>query len=214
MACKISSCLAPQTGVRKSIGDKLLLSHRNHGMNGVQVFVREKLRHLLLAPCPLVPSRMRHHARGVKFLREFCGSSVSCNEATHAPFAPRDLRLFPRGIDVFPKYHRFLQGFSVGALRSLHRSNVSYSTSTQSVPLSRLKDNFIHGTSGNFLEEMQRQWEADPNSVDPSWQVFFKNFTGTGGAQSSGGMSLAGGQSTQVSFDHSQVVLRLNWSYL
>ena len=209
MACKFFSSLARQAGVRKSIGDKLLLSCRNHGLDGAQILVREKLRHLLLAPCSLVPYRMRHLARGATGLREFCGSSVSCNAATHAPFAPRDFRLFPRGFDVFPKQHRFFQGLSVGTLRSFHGRNVSYSQSTQAVPLSRLKDNFIHGTSGNFLEEMQRQWEADPYSVDPSWQVFFKNFTGTGGAQSSGGMSLAGGQSTQVSFYH-----RLNWGCL
>jgi hypothetical protein len=189
MACKISSCLARQSGVRKSIGEEVLPSHRNHGMFGAHI---GRLRHLLLAPCSLVPSRMRHHAPAVKCSREFRGSRVSCDE----DFAGGEFRLFPWGIDVFPKQHRFLQGFSVGALRSLH---MRYSTSTQSVPLSRLKDNFIHGTSGNFLEEMQRQWEADPGSVDPSWQVFFKNFTGAGGGQSSGGMNLAGGQSTQVS---------------
>lgn len=167
-------------------------------MDAAKFLVREKLRHLLLAPRCLVP---RSHQDARKFhvgsLREFCGSSVSCNEATHAHFAPRNFRLFPRGIDVFPKHHGFSLGFSVGSLRSLQGSSVCQSISTQSVPLSRLKDNFIHGTSGNFLEELQRQWEADPNSVDPSWQVFFKNFTGTGGA--SPGMALAGGNSTQVS---------------
>lgn len=207
MAWKISSRLARQADVRKSISDKLLPIHRDHGMGGVQISVREKLRHLLLAPCSLAPTRMRHHAQGFKLLREFSGSSASWSEAAHAR---RDFPLFPRGVDVFPKQHRFLQGFSVGALRSLHGSSVRFSTSTQSVPLSRLKDNFIHGTSGNFLEEMQRQWEADPNSVDASWQIFFRNFTGTGGGQSSGGMSMAGSQSTQVSFYHSQVVLGLN----
>ncbi|KAL2643867.1 hypothetical protein R1flu_011454 [Riccia fluitans] len=46
------------------------------------------------------------------------------------------------------------------------------------VPLSHLKDNFLDGTSSNFLEELQRMWEQDPSSVDASWQIFFKNFTG------------------------------------
>lgn len=79
-------------------------------------------------------------------------------------------------------------------LRAFHGSHVSYQAATpqpKAVPLSRLKDNFIDGTSSVFLEELQRMWEADPNSVDVTWQVFFKNFTGTS-ASSSPGLSLAG----------------------
>lgn len=110
----------------------------------------------------------------------------------------RHLLLVPSARGTLP------HGFSVGWNHG--RSSGSYSTSTQSVPLSKLKDSFIHGTSGNFLEELQRQWEADPNSVDISWQVFFKNFTGGGGGGASAGMALAGGNSTQVtellSFDN------------
>ncbi|CAM6090199.1 unnamed protein product [Calypogeia fissa] len=45
-------------------------------------------------------------------------------------------------------------------------------------PLSHLKDNFLDGTSSVYLEELQRMWEQDPNSVDESWKIFFKNFTG------------------------------------
>ena len=29
-----------------------------------------------------------------------------------------------------------------------------------------------------YLEELQRSWEKDPKSVDPSWDTFFRNFTG------------------------------------
>lgn len=79
-------------------------------------------------------------------------------------------------------------------LRAFHGSHVSCQAATpqpKAVPLSRLKDNFIDGTSSVFLEELQRMWEADPNSVDVTWQVFFKNFTGTS-ASSSPGISLAG----------------------
>lgn len=48
----------------------------------------------------------------------------------------------------------------------------------RAVPLSRLTDNFIDGTSSVYLEELQRAWEADPNSVDESWDNFFRNFVG------------------------------------
>ncbi|KAK9741391.1 hypothetical protein RND81_03G102100 [Saponaria officinalis] len=46
------------------------------------------------------------------------------------------------------------------------------------VPLSRLADSFLDGTSSVYLEELQRAWETDPNSVDESWDVFFRNFVG------------------------------------
>ncbi|KAG0494954.1 hypothetical protein HPP92_005948 [Vanilla planifolia] len=48
----------------------------------------------------------------------------------------------------------------------------------RSVPLSRLTDSFLNGTSSVYLEELQRAWETDPTSVDESWDTFFKNFTG------------------------------------
>ncbi|KAK1434686.1 hypothetical protein QVD17_00435 [Tagetes erecta] len=48
----------------------------------------------------------------------------------------------------------------------------------RSVPLSRLSDSFLDGTSSVYLEELQRTWETDPNSVDESWNNFFKNFVG------------------------------------
>ncbi|KAI8006432.1 hypothetical protein LOK49_LG07G00980 [Camellia lanceoleosa] len=46
------------------------------------------------------------------------------------------------------------------------------------VPLSRLSDNFLDGTSSVYLEDLQRTWEEDPNSVDESWDNFFRNFVG------------------------------------
>ncbi|CAM6088249.1 unnamed protein product [Calypogeia fissa] len=48
----------------------------------------------------------------------------------------------------------------------------------KAVSLSKLTDNFLDGTSSVYLEELQRTWEADPKSVDPSWDMFFRNFTG------------------------------------
>ncbi|PKI65780.1 hypothetical protein CRG98_013852 [Punica granatum] len=35
------------------------------------------------------------------------------------------------------------------------------------VPLSRLTDSFLDGTSSVYLEELQRAWEADPNTTSP-----------------------------------------------
>lgn len=46
------------------------------------------------------------------------------------------------------------------------------------VPLSKLSDNFLDGTSSAYLEELQRAWENDPAAVDESWDTFFRNFTG------------------------------------
>lgn len=54
----------------------------------------------------------------------------------------------------------------------------------QSVPLSKLSDNFLDGTSSVYLEELQRAWEEDPNSVDESWDHFFRNFVGQSAATS------------------------------
>ncbi|KAJ8636897.1 hypothetical protein MRB53_011164 [Persea americana] len=62
------------------------------------------------------------------------------------------------------------------------------------VPLSKLTDSFLDGTSSVYLEELQRAWEEDPNSVDESWDNFFRNFTGQ--AATSPGIS---GQTIQES---------------
>lgn len=62
------------------------------------------------------------------------------------------------------------------------------------VPLSRLTDSFLDGTSSVYLEELQRAWEADPSSVDESWDYFFRNFVGQ--AATSPGIS---GQTIQES---------------
>ncbi|XP_076921921.1 uncharacterized protein LOC143583518 [Bidens hawaiensis] len=64
----------------------------------------------------------------------------------------------------------------------------------RAVPLSRLIDSFLDGTSSVYLEELQRAWEADPNSVDESWDNFFRNFVGQ--AATSPGIS---GQTIQES---------------
>jgi 2-oxoglutarate dehydrogenase E1 component len=64
----------------------------------------------------------------------------------------------------------------------------------RAVPLSRLFDSFLDGTSSVYLEELQRAWEADPSSVDESWDNFFRNFVAQ--ASPSAGVS---GQTIQES---------------
>lgn len=84
----------------------------------------------------------------------------------------------------------------VACIRSLHGSaqRSQHAPLPRPVPLSRLTDNFLDGTSSVYLEELQRAWEADPNSVDESWDNFFRNFTGQ--ASSAPGIS---GQTIQES---------------
>ena len=64
--------------------------------------------------------------------------------------------------------------------RGLHstREGLQQAAAPMSVPLSKLTDNFLDGTSSVYLEELQRAWEVDPKSVDESWDTFFRNFTG------------------------------------
>lgn len=45
----------------------------------------------------------------------------------------------------------------------------------QPVPLSKLKDGFLDGTSSTYLEELEERFHADPSSVDKSWAAFFNN---------------------------------------
>ncbi|CAK7325637.1 unnamed protein product [Dovyalis caffra] len=63
-----------------------------------------------------------------------------------------------------------------------------------SVPLSGRTDNFLDGASSVYIEELQKAWEADPNSVDESWDNYFRNFVGQTGT--SAGVS---GQTIQES---------------
>ncbi|QCE12862.1 2-oxoglutarate dehydrogenase, mitochondrial-like [Vigna unguiculata] len=82
--------------------------------------------------------------------------------------------------------------------RSFHstvfKSKAQAAPIPRAVPLSKLTDSFLDGTSSVYLEELQRAWEADPNSVDESWDNFFRNFVGQ--ASTSPGIS---GQTIQES---------------
>lgn len=41
------------------------------------------------------------------------------------------------------------------------------------VPISKLYDNFLDGTSSTYLEDLERKYQSDPSSVDKSWASFF-----------------------------------------
>ena len=77
---------------------------------------------------------------------------------------------------------RDLSSTLTGWARALHsckeRLQQAAAAAPRSVPLSKLTDNFLDGTSSVYLEELQRAWEQDPKSVDESWDTFFRNFTG------------------------------------
>nr|GMD57559.1 2-oxoglutarate dehydrogenase, mitochondrial-like [Ipomoea batatas] len=88
---------------------------------------------------------------------------------------------------ILPQYSRY---FHSTALRPKAQS----APVPRPVPLSKLTDSFLDGTSSVYLEELQRAWEQDPNSVDESWDNFFRNFVGQ--ATTSPGIS---GQTIQES---------------
>jgi hypothetical protein len=43
------------------------------------------------------------------------------------------------------------------------------------VPLSKLKDSFLDGTSSTYLEELEERYRHNPASVDKTWASFFKS---------------------------------------
>jgi 2-oxoglutarate dehydrogenase E1 component len=45
----------------------------------------------------------------------------------------------------------------------------------QPVPLAKLKDSFNDGTSITYLEELEKRYLNDPQSVDKTWASFFNS---------------------------------------
>ena len=43
------------------------------------------------------------------------------------------------------------------------------------MPLSKLKDSFLDGTSSNYLEELEERYRTNPSSVDKTWASFFRS---------------------------------------
>lgn len=49
------------------------------------------------------------------------------------------------------------------------------SDAPKAVPMSKMKDSFLDGTSSSYLEELEERYRDDPSSVDTSWASFFKS---------------------------------------
>ena len=57
------------------------------------------------------------------------------------------------------------------AMTSQHRQYATSATDSPPDP----SDNFLSGSTANYIDEMYMQWKQDPKSVHVSWQVYFKN---------------------------------------
>lgn len=78
----------------------------------------------------------------------------------------------------------FLAKNSRGAATLLRPACVRYVQSSggakdpahpEPVPLPKLKDSFLDGTSSTYLEELEERYRRDPGSVDRTWASFFKS---------------------------------------
>ncbi len=45
----------------------------------------------------------------------------------------------------------------------------------KAVPISKLTDGFLDGTSSSYLEELEERFKQDPQSVDKTWASFFNS---------------------------------------
>lgn len=58
-------------------------------------------------------------------------------------------------------------------VRAFQSSGDKLAADPEPVPLSKLKDSFLDGTSSTYLEELEERYRANPRSVDKSWASFF-----------------------------------------
>jgi hypothetical protein len=61
------------------------------------------------------------------------------------------------------------------ALRGLQSTSALLEPAPKPVPLSKLKDSFLDGTSSTYLEELEERYRANPASVDKTWASFFNS---------------------------------------
>ena len=60
-------------------------------------------------------------------------------------------------------------------VRGLYTTSVLLEPAPKPVPLSKLKDSFLDGTSSTYLEELEERYRANPASVDKTWASFFNS---------------------------------------
>jgi 2-oxoglutarate dehydrogenase E1 component len=65
------------------------------------------------------------------------------------------------------------RAFSPLLARAFQSSGDKLAAEPEPVPLSKLKDSFLDGTSSTYLEELEERYRANPRSVDKSWASFF-----------------------------------------
>lgn len=72
---------------------------------------------------------------------------------------------------------QLLQGISLAPALLLHSSAsvAQQPPAPKPVPLPKLKDSFLDGTSSTYLEELEQRYQADPRSVDKTWASFFNS---------------------------------------
>lgn len=66
------------------------------------------------------------------------------------------------------------------------------------VPLSKLKDSFLDGTSSTYLEELEERYRSNPKSVDKSWASFFHSMGARGARVCPGAAAAAAAAPTAV----------------
>lgn len=59
--------------------------------------------------------------------------------------------------------------------RAIHSGSALLDPPPLPVPLSKLKDSFLDGTSSTYLEELEERYRRNPSSVDKTWASFFKS---------------------------------------
>lgn len=59
--------------------------------------------------------------------------------------------------------------------RWIHQGTKAEQKHPEPVPLAKLKDSFLDGTSATYLENIGEKYSEDPKSVDKSWASFFQN---------------------------------------
>lgn len=73
--------------------------------------------------------------------------------------------------------------------REFHGSSqASQQAHPKAVPLAKLKDSFLDGTSSTYLEELEQKYREDPKSVDRTWASFFRSMGALRGDAGAGGV--------------------------
>ena len=72
------------------------------------------------------------------------------------------------------------RGQRLPALARAFQASGSEQQEPAPVPLSKLKDSFLDGTSSTYLEELEERYRSNPKSVDKSWASFFHSMGARG----------------------------------